>query len=131
MESDKSKVVGTYTITKEITAEQIENIVVDALEGGINYWGRVDTTTQGWELYDREEFPRSIIASNLLLDGRVIRIVDIEENDKKYGLTLDHLIKGIQQNATERPWDCDSEQYDADTVDAIFQLALFGEIVFG
>lgn len=54
-----------------------------------------------------------------------------DEEDKSYELTLEKLLKGISQNAQERPHDCDLEMGDAETMDCIIQFALFNEIIFG
>ena len=66
----------------------------------------------------------------MLESGKSIYFIDCEE-DKKYKLTLETLLHGIELNAQERPHDCDLDNGDAITMDCIIQFALFNEVIFG
>lgn len=122
-----------YTVKKKLTEEDITNIVVDGLEGGITYWAMLHNNTAEFEKYYKEtDLATAEIVAKIILNGGSVKITDREEDvEPNFDLTLDRLIIGIQKNAEERPWDCDLENYDADTCDAIIQYAIFDEVVFG
>lgn len=122
-----------YKITKKITEEDIENLVVDGLETGICYWAMLHNNTEEFDkYYNTTDLATAEIVAKILLAGGSVKITDNEEDvEPKYDLTLDRLIIGIQKNAEERPWDCDLDNYDADTCDCIIQYAIFDEVVFG
>lgn len=122
-----------YTVKKKVTEEDITNLIVDGLEGGITYWAMLHNDTPEFEAYykDRDLATAEIVAK-IILNGGSVKITDNEEDvEPTYNLTLERLLVGIQKNAEERPWDCDLENYDADTCDAIIQYAIFDEVVFG
>ena len=122
-----------YTIKKKITEEDIENIIIDGLEGGITYWAMLHNNTPEFEEYYKDkDLSTSEIVAKIILKGGSVKITDNEEDvEPMYDLTLERLLVGIQKNADERPWDCDLENYDADTCDCIIQYAIFDEVVFG
>lgn len=126
----EEKVVGKAVIEIELTESDIASIMVNGLEGGINYWAGLDNTGEEWEAKPKGE-PLSTWATKLLLEGKEVRFYDVEEEDEIWVLTLEKLIKGFSQNAKERPRDSNLEQGDATTVDCIIQYALFNELVFG
>ncbi len=127
---DKS--VGTVTIKKNITENDIACIMVGTFEGGSNYWVGLDNKDKPeWEAKPKDE-PNSTWATKILLDGGSIKFYSLEgDEDEDWILTLDKLIKGLQLNCEQRPHDCDLEQGDAGTCDCILQYALFGEVVYG
>lgn len=122
-----------YTVKKKITEEQIRYLVVDGLETGITYWATLHNNTSEFEeYYKNTDLATAEIVAEIILKGGSVKISDIEDNENpKYDLTLERLLVGIQKNAEERPWDCDLENYDADTCDCIIQYAIFNEVVFG
>ena len=122
-----------YIVKKKLTEEDITNIIVDGLEGGITYWAMLHNNTPEFEeYYKNTNLATAEIVAEILLKGGSVKITDREEDvEPNFDLTLDRLIIGIQKNAEERPWDCDLENYDADTCDAIIQYAIFDEVVFG
>lgn len=122
-----------YTVKRKITEEDITNIIVDGLEGGIVYWAMLHNDTEEFEkYYNTTDLATAEIVAKILLNGGSVKITDNEEDvEAVYDLTLDRLLIGIQKNAEERPWDCDLENYDATTCDCIIQYAIFDEVVFG
>lgn len=121
----KNQVVGEFTRKVKITGADIDYVLCGALEGGIDCWGymkRDPNKPQG--------LPSSSWATELLLAGKSITIVEEEENEE-YELTLEKLLNGIQRNATHRPQDSDLENADAITYDCIVQYALFNDVVYG
>ena len=130
---------GQYELTKEskeqkfqctldLTGNDIENIVVTALEGGIGHWATLDNSTPEWERKPRE-LPVSQFATQLLLENKGIRLIDEEDEEKSFELTLQKLLAGVELYINhEVPTDIDD--IDAAAADMIFQYALFGEIVY-
>ncbi|OME54030.1 hypothetical protein BSK59_15730 [Paenibacillus odorifer] len=129
---DKKKVVGTAVIKKPITEEDVETIIVTSFEGGSNYWMGLDVQNEDMQAKPKGE-PWSTWSAKLLIDGKSIKLYDIEdeEDDSQWILTLEKLIKGYQLNCENRPHDCDLDQGDATTSDCIVQFSLFGQVVYG
>lgn len=123
----------SYVVKKTITEEQITDIIVDSLEGGITYWAMLNNDTEEFEkYYNSTDLATSEIVAKILLNGGSVEITDVEEDvEPKHPLTIERLLIGIQKNAEERPWDCDLYNYDATTCDCIIQYAIFDEVVFG
>ena len=123
----------TYTVTKTITEEQRKDIIIDGIETGIGYWATLHNDTEEFEkYYNTTKLSTSEIVAEILLNGGEVEITDLEgDEEPKYKLTLERLLVGIQKNEEKRPFDCDLENYDAITCDAIFQYALYDEVVFG
>jgi hypothetical protein len=100
--------------------------VTAAIEGGSNYWARVDVGEHqpGWRNYFTAKFT-------------IIEISDEKAGAIKgqtYELSLDKLKAGLQVLAEKYPHhfgDVIREMGDATTGDVLVQCALFGEIVYG
>ena len=113
----------TFPVTATVTAEKIENVIVTALECQSCYWVGLDNTTPEWEKKP-EGLPASQYATQLILEGKTVTLYDIEDEGERWELTLLKLLAGIGKAMTEG--------YDVeDEADAVLQLALFGEIVYG
>jgi len=113
----------------ELTEDDVENIIVTAFEGGINYWcGHVE-----WE---HEKYPKpngvpvSTYCAMLLNKGVALTLFDIEDESEIFELTYEKLLKGVELNLINRPFDSDLENMDVTTADCIIQYAVFGEIVY-
>lgn len=121
----------------EFSPEDINDLIVTALEGGINYWCRkavkkVDPEGN-WFGVAPENQDKIKYASDLIGYGGTLVLYDAESTDK-WELTLEKFMSGVK-------WYCEKYKYtnaedlmdnhDADTADAIVQYALFNEIVFG
>lgn len=126
--SDK-KVVGTVEVPLSLTENDIENIMVTAIEGGIGYWACLNNVGKDWDKKPKGE-PVSTWATKLLLEGKTLRFVDEEEAKEVY-LTLDSLVEGYRLNYIKRPWDNSIENGDVTTADCIVQFAVFGEVLYG
>ena len=120
------------TIKKEIkvTQEDIDDIMCAALEGGICYWCcKAEVVGEYLGEYASEQISR----------GGTLKLHDSEE-DEVYELTRDKLLKGIKLAYgggyfAEYEW-CDGFvldccQIDAEVADAIVQLALFDDVIYG
>lgn len=121
----------TLTIKKNITItnQDIDDIMCTALEGGINYWcSKAKVVGNYLGEYASEQISR----------GGVLMLYP--DGEPPYDLTKEKLLNGIQQ-AINNDWYTDYGWYDAngidtcnvdtDVADAIIQLALFGEMVYG
>lgn len=126
MENYNIEVNKKYTVTPQ----DIDDIMVTVLEGGINYWCR-KAEVVGEYLGE--------YASDQISRGGSLILYDAESSDN-WELNLEKLLDGIQK-AIEDNWFSDYDWYvgggldcchiDGDVADVIVQLALFDEIVFG
>ena len=127
-EADRVRVVLQIVVTQE----DIDDIMVSALEGGINYWcdkAKVDGHSLG-------EY-----ASEQISQGGTLILHDMEE-DRNELLTKEKLLQGIKMYA-EQPkhgdifeeidheLHIDCGMVDAEVADAIIQYAIFSEIFYG
>jgi hypothetical protein len=133
MEFSDTKVVGYAKVEMPLTEEDIENIIVTAIEGGINYWGHIKRRVIDWT--DKpKNVPPSQWATKLLLEGKSVTIVECDEDSDEvvnHELTLEKVIQGFAKNYKERPWDNNIETGDADTASCIIQYAIFDDVVYG
>lgn len=114
----------------EVTSQDIDDIMVTALEGGINRWCR-KAEVVGEYLGE--------YASDQISRGGSLILYDAESSDY-WELNLEKLLCGIQK-AIEDNWFDDYDWYvdgkldccqiDVDVADTIVQLALFDDVVFG
>lgn len=114
----------------KITQQDIDDIMVSALEGGINYWCcKAEVVGDYLGEYASEQISR----------GGTLKLYDAEEDDV-YELTLDKFIKGITKAIndgyfTHYDWysrtEIDTCNVDAEVADVIIQLALFDDVIFG
>ena len=123
----------TVQINVTLTTQDIDDIMVSALEGGINYWvGEAEVVEEKRVAYwGHEQIAR----------GGCLMLHDIEDHDTVWELNLEKFLKGFQL-WLEKGYDwydavdvvsgvVDCCQIDAGCADNIIQLALFGEIQFG
>jgi hypothetical protein len=126
----------SITIEQEISPEDINDLVVTALEGGINHWCRKAKKKRNadgsWFGVAPENQDKIEFASDLIGYNGVLTICDAESSDK-WELTLENVLKGIQMRCTNKKILVAElmDDYDADDADAIVQYALFNELVFG
>ena len=140
---------------KNLTKEQIKDILTTAIEGGIAYWAILDNTTPEWKdaraawcrvasEYDNSDLRPCYcdIAYEALTAGKEVIFIDAETDDvddpnedEIYRLTMDKFVKGCEmweERSHKSLADAiDWCEYDADDADIIIQFALFGEIMFG
>lgn len=123
------------TTTYIITPENINDLLVAALEGGINYWCRkavIKKDTEG-NLFNvlPEDQDKVNYASDAIGYNGVLILYDLESSDK-WELTLENVLKGIQMHCEK----CNitpsvlMDDYDADDADMIVQYAIFNEQIF-
>ena len=127
---EKNKVFEIEVIKKlKITQEEIDDIMVCALEGGINY------------LVNKAEVVGEYLgefASDQISRGGTLRLYDYEA-EAWYELTLEKFLKGIQKwytdgydryNVVQEDGTLDCCNIDAGAADSIVQYAIFGEIIY-
>jgi hypothetical protein len=109
----------------EITDQELSDLMVTALEGGINYW------CSGCDVVEPDGNLRPSDA--LLEDGWCLSFLDM---DPMVAILLDKegLLNGV---ARAMEWgnfatvEALMDGHDAETADVMIQFALFGEIVYG
>ena len=118
----------TTTITKpiELSDQDIDDLMVTALEGGINYWVRSikDIVPDGVKYEYR---------SDLITKGGSLEITDDEMGDTNI-LNLENFLEGVQKACEHFGFNSGEELmdfHDAITADCIIQFALYKEITFG
>ena len=118
-------------INVKLTQQDIDDIMVAALEGGINYWAGEAEVIEEKRVADwgHEQIAR----------GGVLVIHDIEDPDEKWELTLEKFLNGFKlwvedggdQYGAVQGSEVDCCNIDAGCADAIIQYALFGELMYG
>ena len=124
-----SKIVQKLKVEMNIPVmlEDIDDIMVAALEGGITYWCDC-AKVQGDYLGE--------YASDQIGRGGILLLHDMEE-DEWQTLTHEKFMRGLKmylQNSDMSVIDegkLDCCQIDADIADQIVQYAIFGEVVYG
>lgn len=146
MKTETQITFKSVQITHNITLETTRNLLVSALEGGINYWGCLqeckfppNTTRE-----DFEEGGSRAVTDTLghvwhpayvlptIKDGGIV-ICD-KEDDNHHTLTREKLLNGFDIMAQKYPKqfnDIVIENDDAETADTLIQCALFGETIYG
>ena len=118
------KYIGAVKKVIRVSAEDIEDVLVGAFEGGSNYWlGKVKVKDND---YKGAKYASDVIS----LGGELILTTTEGES---HLLTQAKMIDGFQKyldnNGMDYPFDYG--QPDAYTYDTILQYALFGELVYG
>lgn len=122
----------TVEINKKytVTSQDVDDIMVTALEGGIGYWCRKATVVGDY---------LGEYASEQISRGGSLILYDAESNDH-WELDLEKLLNGIQKTIEDGwfddcDWYIDGEldccQIDGEIADTIVQFALFDDIIFG
>ena len=103
--------------------QDYNDIIVTALEGGINYW--CDSAKAKGGNFFGQEFLSEILPKG----GTII----LKAENKEYELTFSKLKKGIAKfrkvNNISEKWE--NIDYDATDADCIIQYAIFGKIIYG
>ena len=141
-----------FKMDVSIPLEAIEEVLVTALEGGINYWGCLDgediSVFHKW-------FEEKIEAGELKRDENIhyrwmdtmfqgcpykIAVYDVEEDDEDEEplgyLSMENIGKGLQLAMRDYPsvYAQHFPEYDSGDVisaDVLFQLMVMGDVVYG
>lgn len=131
MKFDDKKVVGKVKIEYALTEQELNYIICGALEGAISYWARLVKEGKEWDERPKTAF-MSDWATKIIADGGSLKLKDIEDEENEVPLlTLDGILKGIALNHQKRPHDCNLDNADDFTYDAIIQYSVFGKLVYG
>ena len=113
-----------------VTAEDIDDIMCTALEGGITDWcGSAKVVGEHFGEYGHEQIAR----------GGKLKLYDMVE-DEEYELTCEDVLKGIKMAVEEGYYEnygwftgnsLDTCNIDAEVADVIVQFALFEEVIYG
>ena len=135
-------------IEMNVPIEAIEEVLVTALEGGINYWGCLDGEDLN-VLYNWLD--EKIKSGELKRDDRVhygwmdamfqgcphkIAVYDIEDDELLGYLSMENIGKGLQLAVEDYPETYAQhfpEYNDGDVMsaDVLFQLMVMGDVVYG
>ncbi len=127
--NDMPKFTVEIKFNVTLTQEDIDDIMVGALEGGINYWCReAEVLGEYLGKYGSEQIAR---------DGTLV-LHDAESSDK-WELTREKFLNGFKlwlENGGDEYGavsgsEVDCCNIDAGCADSIIQYAIFGEEVFG
>lgn len=131
----------TITVKQEINMQRIADILCSAVDPGyeaISYWGEVRSKTEpsAWtfEPEDSKHEKGHYRHYYPLNPGGSLTIRDNEADKSHHTLDLKAVKRGLQLMATKYPQhfaDIINENDDNDTADALVQLALFGELIYG
>ena len=130
--TDEKKFEVHAEITARLTQQDVDDIMVSALEGGINYWCSEAEVVEERRCADwgHEQIAR----------GGALVLHDIEDSSEKWELDLEKFLKGFklwveqgldEYGAGQKDGTVDCCQIDAAGAAEIVQLALFGEVTFG
>ena len=114
----------------ELTQQDIDDIMVAALEGGINYWCD-EAAVEGGEYLGKYASDQISRGGTLLLhdtDEDAYRKLDLEKFLKGFKLWLEN---GGDQYGAVQGHEVDGCNIDAGCADEIVQYALFGEVIYG
>lgn len=110
--------------SRRLSRSRRSSALFSALWGGTSkYWYAIDVTTPEWDSKP-EDFGAVRYATQLLLEGKTIVIYDVEDEERRWELTLRKVLKGIGM-AISRSYSITRN------VDEILQLSLFGEVIYG
>lgn len=115
-----------YSSVFNMSDRMVDDLMVTALEGGINYW------CDGVTVATKPESDYTYASDVISRGGSLI----IHSEDGSIDLDANSLKNGIQSycsmfRKTPESLFGDYGDYDAEDADCIVQLAIFGSIVFG
>lgn len=104
----------------QITTQLLWDLMTTAVEGGINYWGSVQSTTRDDDLN--------------VLNFSVVDLESAEDGESEiYTVDAVKMLHALQALLTQYPWRrrIVDEDYDAEDADCVVQMACFGEVMYG
>ena len=125
----KYSVTPVFKFDDEAMIDIISSSVYD-----IGYWACIDNTTEDWQRVSAalpKDHTFEDVMWTLLKTDQSVVIYDVEDDEEVWELTLNKLLNGIQLAIEKKYWNGDIDEIDGEVGDIIFQMALFGEIVYG
>lgn len=126
--------MNKYTFTKTFTYDDDDILaVISSAIYSIGYWACIDNDTEVWNktsdsMDDGHTFED--VFFEILKNGRAVELIDVEDIDEVWELTLKKLVHGMQLAVEQNYWDGDMDSLDGEVGDIVFQMGLFEEIVF-
>lgn len=129
-------------ITQNIPLNRISDLIIDALEGGSNYWYMITKEIKPivWEFENDngerfKEMGKHWIQDYPLNPNGALIIDSIEDEEyKAMRLDLDAIKKGLQIMAEKDPQEFGNflaEEEDGNTADVFLQCCLLGDVIYG
>lgn len=117
------------TVVYSYTDDDLENILVTALEGVTGYWACLDNTRPEFA-NQPDDMPTAVWCWKILCDCGSLHFLE-EEGDEEWDMDMADFYKGISRAIKNGEWDSDVDNVDALVADAIMQYAMLGSIVYG
>lgn len=119
--SDKSNAYH-FTIDVTIDDEYIEDVLITAFEGGINYWT---------DFISRNDYPNEKASNvDIIMAGGILSVFP-EDDSMTYSLHKENVIEGIKRMIEEKGMQyLDAGNVDADIADMVIQYAIFQKLVY-
>ena len=114
-----------------------DNDMVDIISAAvydIGYWSVIDNDTDVWSATSDsldEDHTFEDVFYAILKNGQAVQLIDVEDCDEVWHLTLDKLLNGIKLAIQNGYWNGKIDDIDGEVGDIVFQFALFNEITFG
>ena len=125
MKEHKIKIETTINLTDQ----DIDDLMVTVLEGGINYW--CDSAVIKF-VPDEHKTEDGLYASDIISLGGVLELCD-NETEETYDLNLSKFLNGVKMVCERNGYNSGEELMDAQDAiiaDEIIQYALFGEVQY-
>ena len=128
--------MNKYTFTKTFTYDDSDILdIISTVVYDIGYWCCIDNDTEIWhEAHNELEGEDACFEDvffHILKSGKAVELIDTEDDEEVWELTLEKLLHGIRMTIDSGNWDGDIDSMDGSTGDMIFQYGLFDEIIFG
>lgn len=129
-----------YSVIKPFSKQILSDLIVTALEGGSNFWYLIkdEADAEIRKYKDSNNLHNNCFSEWVFValeNGAKIQIHDIEDEENLLGtLTIESLHKATRLISEKYPAEYANmleEDYDADSADIFFQLAVMGEVVYG
>ena len=118
-------------VSIKLDEQRMQDLFIGAFEGGSSYWAEVRDSSPTNEC----QSPSERWWKHIMVDGGEMKVYDNEDEESEPTvLNKAGVEKGFQlmaQNEARHFMDWLSENDDATTADVWFQLALFGQVVYG
>lgn len=126
---NKYSVMPVFEYSDDAMVDIISSAVYD-----IGYWSVIDNDTDAWNATSDsldEDHTFEDVFYAILKNGQAVQLIDVEDIDEIWDLTLDKLLNGIKLAIQNGYWNGRIDDIDGEVGDIIFQYALFNEIVYG
>lgn len=116
----------SFKVTIELDKEVIEDLIISALEGGSNYWYRIENKTGG-DYLKKAFTPTGLLISDYKqgMDGKYNMIGRLNPTSMRLALDL------MQTKAPHVLSNIILDHTDAEDADIFLQLAVLGDVIYG